>query len=256
MAVNLPNKENKARTYAFLDPLSRSTVLLSKTADEPRLQTRHVNNLAWKEPTVQTLKLVTQGNRKFKNLWRTNATTSNRYTLWKTSNCQSWGSTRERLPEAMTTLDMSICQLWIFFKSQYWLDRTTLTLPRQSEWNKNNCQHQAQVPNLIGPFLNLLDDSKHNIQCIKLLCFAAIALNKTMTPTTNFLIGGNQRKYRWNPEANQMTQRFCLPTKSLTQHAWDKQIDDMKRDFSGKTTGVCQTTGRKIWITWAILSID
>ena len=38
MPVILHNKENKVRTYAFIDPGSSLTILLSKTADELRLQ--------------------------------------------------------------------------------------------------------------------------------------------------------------------------------------------------------------------------
>ena len=58
--------------------------------------------------------------------------------------------------------------------------------------------------------------AKHNIQCIILLCFAAIASNKTMTSTKNFFIGGKQRQFRWNPKRSQMIQMFLLATKILS----------------------------------------
>ena len=152
----------------------------------------------------------------------------------------------------MTTLDMSICQLWIISKSQYWLDRTTLTLSHQSEWSKDHLQHQAQVfSNLVGLFLDLIQywmTAKHKIQCIILHCFPAIALNKTMTSKQKFLIAGKQREFHWNPKPSLMIQKSGWPPRYLTQHPWDKQMDVMKRDFSGKTTAVYQTTGHKPWL--------
>ena len=64
---------------------------------------KHVNNSSWKEPTKQTQKLVTKRPQKSQ-IWKTtNATISNRYSLWKTSICQSWRSTREIFPGNMTT---------------------------------------------------------------------------------------------------------------------------------------------------------
>ena len=221
---------------------------------------KHVNIFSWKKPTEQKQKLVTQRQQKFQ-IWKTtNAKTLNRYTLWKTSVCQMWGSTRETLPESRNTLDMSKSQFWIVSKSQYWLDKTTFTWSHQSQLNKDHLQHQLQVfSNIVGLFLDPIEYwmiTKHNNQFTILLCFAAIALNKTMTSMKKSPIGGKQRQYRSKPKANQMIQRFCLSTIYLTQLAWDKRMDVIKQDLSGKTTAVCQTTGQKLWLIFTILSTN
>ena len=217
---------------------------------------KHINNLSCKEPTEQTQKHVTKRQQKFQIRRTMNATISNSYMLWKISICQNCN--RETLPESMTTLDMSICQLWIISKSLYWLDRTTLTLSHQSEWNKGQHQHHVRVFSiLVGLFLDHIQywmTAEHNIQCIILLCFVAVASNQTMTSTMKFLNSGKQRRYRSKSKAKQMIQRFCLPTIYLTQHSWDKRMNVMKQDYTGKTTAVCQTTSHKLLLIWTILS--
>ena len=235
----LHNNENKVWTNVFIDTGSSSTILHSKTADELRLQKETRQQVVLEGAHGTDKKLVTQRQQKFQ-IWKTtNATISNRCMLWKTSMCQNWGSTRETLPESMTTLDTSICQLWIISKAHIWLDRTTLTLSQQWEWKKDHRQHQARVfSNLVGLFLELIQywmTAKHNIQCIIMFCFAATASNKTMTSSKKLLIGEKQRQCRWDPKPGQVIQKYCLSTRYLSQHAWDNQMDVMKRDISGKT---------------------
>ena len=89
MPVILHNKENKDQTYAFIDPGSSLTIHLPKTADELRLQKETRQQLVLEVANGTDTKLVTQRQQKFQ-IWKTtNGTTSNRYTLWKTSICQS-----------------------------------------------------------------------------------------------------------------------------------------------------------------------
>ena len=67
MPFILHNKENKVRTYAFIDPGSRLTILLSKTADELRLQKETRQQLVWEGANGTDKKnLLHNVNRNFK----------------------------------------------------------------------------------------------------------------------------------------------------------------------------------------------
>ena len=129
--VILHNKENKVRIYAFIDPGSSLTILLAKTADELRLQIETRQQLILEGATGTDTKICYTTSTE---IW--NLEDDERYNLKQIYVVENINlpklSTGETLPESMTTLDMSICQLWIISKSQYWLDRTTLTLSRQS----------------------------------------------------------------------------------------------------------------------------
>ena len=162
MPVILHNKENKVRIYAFINPWSIVTDNTSledswwTTSAERNMSATCLGGSQRNRHKIYT----TSRNFKFGRRWTVQPQT---YKLWKTSICQSWGSTRETLPESVTTLDMSICQLWIISKSRYWLDKTTLTWSHQSVEQGPSSTPSASLFKLDWTFFGshtVLNDSK------------------------------------------------------------------------------------------------
>ena len=224
MPVIFHNKENKVRTYAFIDPGSSLTILLSKTAIELRLQ----------KETCQQLVLEGANGTDTKTCYLTPTEISNleddeRYNR-KQINVMgniNMPKLREHLGDIarkydhlrhvnMPTLDN--LQVTVLIGQ----DNINLISPIRVEPGPSSRPSASPFKNLAGLFLDLIQYwmiAKHNIQCTILLCFAAIALNKTLTSMKKFPFGAKPRQNHWKSKANKMIQTFCLPTRYLTQHA-------------------------------------
>ena len=213
MPVILHNKENKVRKNAFIDPGSSLTILLSKTADELRFQ----------KETRQQLALEGTNGTATKTCYTTSTEVSNleddkRYNLKQIYVVENINllKLREHPGDIARKYDH------LRHVNMPTLDNLQVTvLIGQGNINLISGVRVEQGPslapkgafsNLVGLFLDLIQyrmTAKHNIKCIILLCFAAIASNKTRTSTKKFLIGGKQRQFDWNPKPNQMIQKFC-----------------------------------------------
>ena len=193
MPVISDNKANEVQTYAFIDPGSNLTILLSKIADEIRLQKNTRQQLVLEEANGTDTKHVTH-QQKFEIWMMTNATTSNRFILFYGKHQFAkvdWapGDIARNYDHlnhvSMPTLDNHQVTVLIG-QDNIHLISTIRVVERPSS---------APSASLFKFGLVLWwMTAKHNILCIILLCFAAVASIKTMTSTKKFLVDGKQRQ--------------------------------------------------------------